>query len=400
LKRRSFLKGVGAVTVVAVGGGVWRAHDKGVFSVGKGPAYEPWDNWRAESNKGPLELVAAAILAANPFNTQPWLFKVTDSSIELYADNPRNTGKFDPYLRELRIGLGCALENLMLAASANGYKAALTLLPGKLAGGTERPDRELVARIELLPGKREETELYRAIPHRHTNRFPYDPQKPVPSEFVEVLSRIADEESNVRIQLFTSDADKNRFVDTCTQAVIQDSPNIDAKSGTSKWIRSDWHEVQQQRDGSFIDDAGVTPMRAAMIKFLPDSLMQLLTPRPSADLTTLIKGSYTNLLMTGRLFGLIAVRDMYDQQQSILAGRVWQRAHLLATARGLAARPANQPVQLVDHQKMYGKAPDEQRVLAQLTGDDSWHSTFMFYMGYPIRQATPTARRPVQAVTI
>jgi len=61
-ERRSFLKGEGVVTVVGAGGVVWRAYDQGVFSVGEGPAYEPWKNWR-NTNGGPLALVQAAILA-------------------------------------------------------------------------------------------------------------------------------------------------------------------------------------------------------------------------------------------------------------------------------------------------------------------------------------------------
>ncbi len=46
MQRRSFLKGAGAITIAVIGGGVWRAYDQGVFSVGEGPAYEPWKNWR------------------------------------------------------------------------------------------------------------------------------------------------------------------------------------------------------------------------------------------------------------------------------------------------------------------------------------------------------------------
>ena len=80
MSRRRFLKLVGSgIAVVVVGGTVWRSFSNGVFSSGQGPAYEPWKDWKTESvqGAGPLSLVASAILAANPHNTQPWLFVET-----------------------------------------------------------------------------------------------------------------------------------------------------------------------------------------------------------------------------------------------------------------------------------------------------------------------------------
>src|SRR5258708_12962406 len=71
VRRRSFLKGTGIVTVAVVGGGVWRAWDQGVFSVGEGPAYEPWKGWPNTGNHVPLPLLRAPILAATPHTTQP-----------------------------------------------------------------------------------------------------------------------------------------------------------------------------------------------------------------------------------------------------------------------------------------------------------------------------------------
>lgn len=130
MQRRTFFKNAGVATVLVVGGGVWRAFNCEVFSVGQGPAFEPWRDWQ-QTKSGPLALVRAAILAASPHNTQPWLFRVTDSSIDLYLDCRRYPGALDPYLREEHIGMGCALENLMLAAAANGYAASATLPPGK-----------------------------------------------------------------------------------------------------------------------------------------------------------------------------------------------------------------------------------------------------------------------------
>ena len=42
MRRRTFLTGASVLTVTVAGGGVWRAYDQGVFSVGEGPAYELW----------------------------------------------------------------------------------------------------------------------------------------------------------------------------------------------------------------------------------------------------------------------------------------------------------------------------------------------------------------------
>jgi hypothetical protein len=44
--------------------------------------------------------------------------------------------------------MGCALENLMLAAAAHGYQATATLLPGKLGPIPAESKPELLARVK------------------------------------------------------------------------------------------------------------------------------------------------------------------------------------------------------------------------------------------------------------
>ena len=129
--RRSVLRAAGyaGATVVVAGTGAlsYRVWDSAVLDPEHGRAFDPWRHWRDDS--GPFGLVAAGILGANPHNTQPWRFLISDERIEVFADRSRHTALLDPRSRELRVGLGCAIENIAIAASVRGLVPTVTLLP-------------------------------------------------------------------------------------------------------------------------------------------------------------------------------------------------------------------------------------------------------------------------------
>jgi nitroreductase len=381
------------VTVAVATAGVWRAYDQGVFSVGEGPAYEPWKDWRNTENDGPLVLVRAAILAASPHNTQPWLFKITNSSIELHIDTQRNVGALDPYLREEHIGIGCALENLMLAAAASGYVATVTLIPGKLGPIPIDPQSELLARVELAPGTLQASELYDAIPRRHTNRAAYDSQKPIPADFLEALSRLPGDDAGVKLFLFTDDSDRKKIAEVSAAANTELYSDPEVQRGSEHWVRMKWSSVQKFRDGLTIDAFGLPPIATATVKTLPARMLPWLASRST-------KNGYSYLMLSAPLIGFIAVRDRYDREQCLRAGRLWQRMHLFATARGLAARPCNEAVEMVDHERALGRPASRIALLNKIIGDPTWQPTFVFYMGYSTLSAHASPRRPVRAVIV
>ena len=133
--RRSVLRGlgIGGATAVVAGTALlsYRVYDSAVLDPGSGPAHDPWRRW--QDTPGPLGAIAAAVLAASPHNTQPWAFAVGTDAIDVFTDPTRTTGSVDPYSRERYIGLGCALENLVLAC---GPRACGPRSPCCLTGPT------------------------------------------------------------------------------------------------------------------------------------------------------------------------------------------------------------------------------------------------------------------------
>ena len=133
LNRRDASRAGGATLFLALAGGKLRAADAAGRPLPEGDAYAPWTLWNDPSIRGtPLALVAAGVIAANPHDTQPWLFAVGDDSIEIFADTSRNLGAMDACIREMHLGLGCAIENMLLAAASNGFGAEFEAAPGSL----------------------------------------------------------------------------------------------------------------------------------------------------------------------------------------------------------------------------------------------------------------------------
>ena len=384
MTRRTLLKrmglGAGFVVVVAAGGVTWRAVDQGVFSPGTGPAYDPW---RTDlTSRAPMRLVAAAILAANAHDSQPWAFRVAADRIDLYADTGRSIGAMDPLGREMYLSLGCALENLVLAARANGYAATVGLLP-------DTADPTHVARVDLAPGPVEASDLFAAIPSRHTNRASYRTDQAVAVALLDEMAGLADAPEASLGWLSTADA-KSRFgqltIDA-TSAIIADPEQA---RDDFAWYRQDWADIQRRRDGITMDAGGLGEVARVLVRLMPPS-----------DQASMDKGwvdaTRDRQVPTASAFGLVTVRDATDQAQRLLAGRLIQRVHLFATTKGLALQPLNQTFERADREAGRGLDAAFGRGLDQLT-PQGWHGVTAFRVGYPTAAPALSPRRPVEAV--
>jgi hypothetical protein len=204
---------------------------------------------------------------------------------------------------------------------------------------------------------------------------------------------LASEEPDVRLFLFTAEADRKKIVEISSAANAEIYSDPEVERDGERWIRINWGEVQKFRDGLSIDAFGLPPIATGVAKMMPLWLLKRAASRSEAN-------GYSDLMLSAPLIGIIAVHDRYDREHCLRAGRIWQRAHLLATARGLAGRPCNESVEMIDHEKALGKPALRASLLGEVLGDAMWQPTFVFYMGYPKWTAHASPRRSIESVIL
>ncbi|HME85022.1 MAG TPA: hypothetical protein VKG91_10850 [Roseiarcus sp.] len=383
--------GLGGVATLAFAGGLLRPADADGQALPEGDAYAPWTLWDATIlRQTPFALVATAVLAANPHDTQPWLFRIGDGTIDVLADLSRNLGAMDPFVREMHLGLGCAIENMVAAAGPNGFEADVEAVEGSLADLAERRAPVLAASLRLKRRPPTASELYRAIALRHTNRYAYERERPLPADWLEAARQTA-ADRGARLLLF-DEGDQRRAFDAAvveaTQAIIDDKTMI---ADSDRWFRSSRAEIDAHRDGPTLEAAGLSVFVLTYARLFPVS--------PETSHAAWLTNTRDAQLASAPVTGLIAVRDRYDRKATLAAGRLWQTLHLSATARGLALQPLNQPIEMIDRERQTGQGDQWAKRIARLTGDD-WQATFAFRAGYASRPAPPSPRRRLADVVL
>jgi nitroreductase len=384
--RRAVIGGAGALLLAGLG---WRAWDRGVFSAGEGPAFLPWKNWRGHPGEGARQPLHAAILAANPHDTQPWLFQIAGESIAVLADRSRNLGTFDPFRREMHLGVGCAIENLMRAAAVSGYTMNVIVNGGKLEPS---PGNEPVkaAHLWLDAGAASRDPLFEAIPDRHTNRGRYSERAVNPKDLYALADLVSD--SEVRVAFLTDALARRELAAAIVEATERIIADPQMSRDSARWFRTGRREVNAHRDGIGVDTAGLSPLLAAAAKIMPDQDAAT-SDRYWLDMTR-------DVQTVAPVLGIILVRDRLEMGSAIAAGRAWQRLHLAATTMGLAAQPLNQPVECVDRNAMLGRNDEFASALSRFARAPDWEATFVFRMGYAEHPALPSPRRPLNDVVI
>jgi nitroreductase len=298
---------------------------------------EPWQV-RAEDypREGPLEARAAfllryAVLAPSSHNAQPWRFRVDGRRIHLFADPSGWLEVADPDGRELYLSLGCAAENLVVAARHFGFRPTVSWAPGREwgggtgPGGTDTGDAAPEGTVLLdgdgsgPGGGQENDSLFPALTERHTNHGTYD-GRPVP-ESVRRRLEGAVHGDDIQIHL-TDDPEVRRQVDDLT-------------------VRAD---ALQFADPAWRRELGRWLARGVFGQgWILSRIARLAVTHLDLGRSTGRKDRA--LLDSASLLGVVTAPER-SRIAALEAGRVFQRLFLTATAEGLALQPMNQVLQV------------------------------------------------------
>ncbi|WP_271558453.1 MULTISPECIES: Acg family FMN-binding oxidoreductase [unclassified Bradyrhizobium] len=266
------------------------------------------------------ELVRFATLAANSHNTQPWIFSARGNEIVIAPDFARRCPVVDPDDHHLFVSLGCAAENLVLAASALGWRA------NPMVDGDK-------VRIALEPARPEASALVNAIPLRQCTRAAFD-GKPVAPDILRQLEN-ACREPNVSAILMTERAAIAKITDYVLEgnaAQMRDKAFMRELVG---WMRFNEADAVATMDGLFSRASGSPSLPA----WIARPLLRFFFTESGES------GKYRAELDSSAGVVVLAA-DRSDTSHWIAVGRACQRFGLQATALGLKYSFVNQPIEV------------------------------------------------------
>ncbi len=310
------------------------------------------------------EFVHYATLAPNGHNTQPWAFEVAAGRITIRPDFARRTPVVDPDDHHLFVSLGCAAENLALAAAARGQRGD----PVFDAAGSGS------VAFAYRPGSDQASARFDAIPLRQSTRGPFDGRTVSPAD----LSTLAQAGSDpaVDLVLITDRPMMDRVRDLVVAGNSVQMADAAFVRELKSWLRFNPRQALRTGDGLY----SVATGNPALPDWLGPVAFDWLDSAASEN------DAYARQIRSSSGIAVfVGARE--GAANWVTVGRCCQRFALQATALGMKHAFINQPVEVASLR------PE----LASLVGSPGRRPDLVMRFGYgpPLPYAS---RRPVADV--
>ncbi|WP_288047860.1 NAD(P)H nitroreductase [Nocardia sp.] len=305
--------------------------------------------------------LALAVHAPSVHNTQPWQWRVGDTTVHLYVDEERGLHHADPDRRDLLISCGAALHHFRVAARSFGWHTVVHRFPNP-------DDPRHLAALEFVPvtPTSDVVSMARAIDDRRTDR-----RKPtsweVPEPFITAMIAAGVAEGAM-VSDIPGGATRIRLVEAFRAASSEHRADRGYRSELARW------------SGRRADTEGV-PARNAVASADP------LTREFHAS--TLTEAVLHDLDDHGAL--LLVHTGSDDALSRLRAGEAASAVLLSATGFGLATCPLTEPLEL----------PGTRALVREDLLSDSGFPQIIIRAGWASTSAAPvpaTPRRPLAEV--
>jgi hypothetical protein len=292
-------------------GGIWRHHDL------------------SGAARDYLSLVQYATLAASSHNTQPWKFRLEPGRLSILPDLSRRCPEVDPDDHHLYASLGCAAENLLLAAQAAGLRGHPSY--------EESPSRLQVDLEHTAPSR---SALFQAIPLRQCTRAEYDGVA-LPADQLRLLEQ-AGVGRGVSAMLLTGVKQKEQVAEYVAAGNTAQFADPRWSAEMRKWIRFNSREAVRTGDGLYGAAMGFPDVP----RWLGKLVLGVASSARSQN-----RKDHTNIRSSPLIVVLFSDAD--DKRHWIEAGRCYERLALQAAVLGLSTAFINQPVEVPALRKQF-----------------------------------------------
>jgi hypothetical protein len=361
LSRRNFLKLLAAAGITATAASVlntfapWLDYDGQVSQI-----HRPLERGTAIPAQM-REIVRYATLAANGHNTQAWKFAILENAIEIHPDHSRRLPAVDPHERELWISLGCALENLCIAARASGYAPEVTypdsvdFIHTRLTADTPQLDAQLDA-----------------IPLRQNTRSEFDGQ-PVQTAALEQLQALP-LEPGVGLRFVSEPAGLEMLLDYVNQGNLSQYADQTYIAELIEWLRFNKPEALAALDGLYSRCSG----NPEVPRWAGQMVMAGTRPQQQADADAKKLRSSA---------GAVIIASGSDSKTAwVRAGQVYERLALKLTSLNIKSAFLNQPIEVTELRGQFQTALGLDDALPQLLVRYGYAGSLPYSLRRPLEQ--------------
>ena len=301
-------------------------------------------------------LLRYAILAPSVYNTQPWIFSISGDAVQVFVDNTRWLRGVDEDQRDLHLSIGCALENLLVAADHFGYRCQIDYFPSPAHPMLAAIVRLTVGDAGLSP---REDPLFEAILRRSTDHHIFSAE-PVPPHMID------------------------RLAGCCTAKGIVLTTAVDRE------LLRQIDALILQADALDFADPGYRKVIANCIKqevFDTDWLLTKLSHFAASHLrhmSSRVKGEF-EILKNASMLGILASEEDGPLTQ-LKVGQVFERIFLTSVSLGLRLEPITHVLKIPEIRSALVSLPPMQGLIPQI----------MFRLGNAGEEVAHTPRRPLE----